>query len=366
MKVAILYGGKSGEHEVSLMSAASIVRHIKPEHKIYLIGISREGSWHLQPDAVLANCRESEKPLQLRTETPLVVIAPGKGLRVYGAYGSSDIQLDLVFPVLHGTFGEDGTVQGLLECADLAYVGADVQGSAIGMDKALAKILWREAGLPIVPFISIQSHELQEPGLESFMEQSEKTFGWPVFVKPARAGSSVGTGKASDRAGFEAAVREGLRFDTKVLVEPFMAAREIECSVIGNEKVTSFAPGEVIPTHEYYDYDAKYTDPNGASFVIPAEMESAQREKIVQIAAKAYTVAGFQGMARIDFFVDKKTGEIFLNEANTIPGFTSISMFPKMCEAGGLPYAELIEELFSLAISRRNIRKELCYGAAGK
>ncbi len=362
MKVAIVYGGKSGEHEVSLMSAASIVRHIKKEHKIYLIGISHEGVWHLQPDAVLENCLESEKPLQLRTEAPHVLIAPGKGLRVYGAHGSSDIQLDLVFPVLHGSFGEDGTVQGLLECADLAYVGADVQGSAIGMDKALAKTLWMEAGLPVVPFFPIQSHELLEKGLEFFITQAEKRFGWPVFVKPARTGSSVGTSKAGNPSEFEAAVKEGFRFDTKILVEPFMVAREIECSVIGNEQIRSFAPGEVIPNHAYYDYDAKYTDPDGASFVIPALLEPAQKEKIMQTAIRAYSVAGLQGMARVDFFVDKKTGEIFLNEVNTIPGFTSISMFPKMCEAGSLPYAELIDELFALAVSRKKNRRELCYG----
>ena len=359
MRIAVLYGGKSGEHEVSLRSAASVVRNLDKSHKLHLIGITRHGAWHLQPDSVLADCLEGDLPLDLRSDAPVVLVVPGTGLRVYGARGSADLPLDVVFPVLHGTFGEDGTVQGLLECADLAYVGADVLGSAVGMDKEMAKTIWKSVGLPIVPSITATTSDLKE--MDTLASRVESVLGWPVFVKPARGGSSVGASKVDNRSGLESAAQKALLCDTKILIEPFIHGKEIECSVLGNENPRAFPPGEIVPSHEYYDYEAKYIDPDGAALLIPAELDESSRNRIMEIAVSAYSAAGMSGMARVDFFIDKSNGTIYLNEANTIPGFTSISMYPKMCEAGGLPYPALLDELLSLAVGRKKSRAALHY-----
>jgi D-alanine-D-alanine ligase len=363
MKIAILYGGKSGEHEVSLRSAASIVRNMDKAHKLFLIGITKAGAWHLQPDNVLETCLEGDAPLELRSDSPTVLIVPGTGLRVYGARGSADLAIDAVFPALHGTFGEDGTIQGLLECAGLAYVGADVLGSAIAMDKEFTKTLWQAAGLPVVPAITVRPGDLLS--LETLAGTIEKKFGWPVFVKPARCGSSVGTSKVASRSNLESAVLDALNYDTKALVEPFIDGRELECSVLGTDSPRAFPPGEILSTHEFYDYDAKYLDPEGATLVIPADLDTSVSAKVMETAVAAYKAAGLSGMARVDFFIEKKSGSILLNEANTIPGFTSISMFSKMCESGGLPYPALIEELLSLAIERKRLKAGLRFTRFG-
>ncbi len=359
MKIAILYGGKSGEHEVSLRSAANIVRNLDRGHRLQLIGITRTGSWHLQPDSVLASCLEGDDPLELRADAPTVLVVPGTGLRVYGTHGSVDLQLDAVFPALHGTFGEDGTIQGLLECANLAYVGADVAGSAVAMDKELAKRLWREAGLSVVPSLVVRQSDTHHP--EALIADIQARFGWPVFVKPARSGSSVGASKASSPAELAAALTTALAYDTKALVEPFISAREIECSVLGDDEPRAFPPGELVPSREFYDYEAKYIDPNGASFVIPARLDTESSERVMRVAVAAYRTAGLSGMARVDFFIDRKDGTLYLNEANTIPGFTSISMYPMMCVAGGLSYSALLDELVSLAVKRKKTRAGLRY-----
>ncbi len=359
MRIAILYGGKSGEHEVSLRSAASVVRNLDKSHKVHLIGITRRGAWHLQPDSVLADCLEGELPLDLRSDAPVVLVVPGTGLRVYGARGSADLPLDVVFPVLHGTYGEDGTIQGLLECADLAYVGADVLGSAVGMDKELAKALWKSIGLPTVPSITASNADLKN--IDMLASKVESLLGWPAFIKPVRGGSSVGASKVENRAELESAAQKALLCDNKILIEPFIHGREIECSVLGNDNPRAFPPGEIVPSHEFYDYEAKYIDPDGAALIIPAELDDDARRHIMEIAVSAYTTAGMSGMARVDFFIDKKNDTIYLNEANTIPGFTSISMYPKMCEAGGLPYPALLDELLSLAVERKRSRVNLHY-----
>jgi D-alanine-D-alanine ligase len=363
MKIAILFGGKSGEHEVSLVSATHVARKLNPTHRVTLIGISKEGIWHLQPDSMLSGVREDDETLTVRSEGPLVMIAPGKGLRVYGNHGASDLPLDVIMPILHGSFGEDGTIQGLLECAGLAYTGADVAGSAIGMAKDLAKKLWQAAGLPVVPFLTLEHKQWDCGNPVDFAAQAEEKFGWPVFVKPARAGSSVGAAKASNAAAFEDAVRAALRFDTRVMVEPFIQAREIECAVLGNDDPQAFVPGEVVPggNHEFYDYEAKYTDPEGAALFIPAKIDPAQLETVRTLALEAYKVAKLSGMARIDFFLSKQDGKILLNEANTIPGFTPISLYPRMCEAGGLPYSQLLDTLLDLAMARHQAKSILCY-----
>ncbi|GAB1454853.1 D-alanine--D-alanine ligase family protein [Spirochaetota bacterium] len=359
MRVAILYGGKSGEHEVSIRSAASVIRHIDKSHRLQLIGITRSGTWHLQPDCILASCLEGDDPLELRAEAPSVVVVPGIGLRVYGARGPADLQLDAIFPVLHGTFGEDGTIQGLLECANAAYVGADVLGSALAMDKELAKTVWREAGLPVVPSITVRGTDREH--IDELAQKIDDSFSWPVFVKPARCGSSVGASKVISRIDLLRAINDALNYDSKALIEPFMVAREIECSVLGNDLPRAFPPGELIPSHEFYDYDAKYIDPEGAAIVIPAHLDIETRERIMELAKQAYSKAGISGMARVDFFIDKKNKAIYLNEANTIPGFTSISMFPMMCEQGGLSYTALIDELLALAVERKKTKAVLSY-----
>jgi len=359
MRVAIVYGGKSGEHEVSLRSAASVVRHLNKKHHVQLIGITKAGAWHLQPDSVLAACLDGDEVLELRSNAPSVLVVPGTGLRVYGARGSADLPLDVVFPVLHGTFGEDGTIQGLLECANVAYVGADVLGSAIGMDKEIAKALWLAAGLPVVPSITARAADIVN--VDGLASTSETRFGWPVFVKPARCGSSVGASKAMNRSELKTTLVKALAFDTKALIEPFIAAREIECSVLGNDSPRAFPLGELIPSHEFYDYEAKYIDPDGARIVIPAPIDDETAARIQEIALTAYAAAGLSGMARVDFFIDKKDGTVYLNEANTIPGFTSISMYPMMCEAGGLSYSALLDELFGLAVEQKKSRADLKY-----
>ncbi|MBU0929046.1 MAG: D-alanine--D-alanine ligase [Spirochaetes bacterium] len=359
MRVAILYGGKSGEHEVSLLSAASVIRHIDKSHKIHLIGITKAGAWHLQPDSVLASCLEDEGPLGLRSDGPAVLAVPGTGLRVYGARGSADLPLDVVFPVLHGSFGEDGTVQGLLECSNVAYVGADVLGSSLCMDKEIAKSLWRQAGLPILPSITAVRADLDR--LEGLSGEIEARLGWPAFAKPVRCGSSVGASKVKGGADLRSALEGALAYDTKAVIEPFIAAREIECSVLGGDDPRAFPPGELVPSHEFYDYDAKYVDPDGATLIIPARLDDGVANRIREIAITAFKAAGLHGMARVDFFIDKKDGAVYLNEANTIPGFTAISMYPKMCEAGGLSYSALLDELLSLALERKKARSSLRY-----
>jgi len=366
--MVILYGGKSGEHEVSLTSAASIVRNI--DRKSYfpvLVGIAKDGSWHLQDEGAVDRALASKGPLSLVTGTR-VFVAPGRGLLVERDRAIEALPCDVVFPVLHGTFGEDGTIQGLLEAADLPYVGAPVLGSALGMDKEKSKELWSRIGLPVLPFIIVRREDFPEAGSReeaavsaSLGDQVGTRLGWPAFVKPVCNGSSVGAAKVPDQSRLMPAIREALSWDEKAIIEPFVQAREIECSVLGNEHPVAYVPGEIVPSHEFYDYDAKYTDPDGAKLMIPAPISPEQAERIRSIAIAAYRACELAGMARADFFIDKVSGEIYLSEVNTIPGFTSISMYPKMCEAGGLPYPALISRLAELAVDRHQRRARLRY-----
>jgi D-alanine-D-alanine ligase len=272
------------------------------------------------------------------------------------------LRTDVVFPVLHGTFGEDGTVQGLLEMAGLPYVGGGVLGSAIGMDKEIAKALWIHAGLPTVPYVAVRRSDwAARDKRSSATEKAERDFRYPLFVKPCCAGSSVGAGVAADRTALEKAAEEAFKWDDKILIEPFVSAREVECSVTGNEKPEAYTPGEIASTHQFYDYEAKYVDPNGAALLIPADLPENQLRTVREIAVKAYRVAELSGLARVDFFVRKDTGEILLNEVNTMPGFTTISMFPKMCEASGLAYGPLLDRLVSLAEERHAARSSRDY-----
>ncbi len=363
--IAVIYGGRSGEHAVSLVSAASVARTLAPSrYDVLLVGIADDGRWFLQSDAVLATCRAGNAPLTIEQEgSQQVALVPGQGKAcLVRAKDGKALSLDCAFPVLHGTFGEDGSVQGLFEICGIPYVGAGVAASALGMDKDYAKTIWKARGLPVVPWIAINAAERQqEHRFTALLELAERDFRYPLFVKPSAAGSSVGAAKATDRTELVKAVDEALLWDDKVLVEPFLAAREIECSVTGNEELSAYTPGEVAPTHEFYDYDAKYIDPDGAKLIIPARIEEEDLGQIRELAKKAYRALGITGLSRVDFFVLKDSGEILLNEVNTLPGFTGISMFPRMCEASGLSYAELLDLVIDLGISRHTLRSARSY-----
>jgi D-alanine-D-alanine ligase len=346
MNICILYGGRSGEHEVSLRSAASVVKNLdSSRYNVTLIGIDKSGRWHAQEQPRFTTIAGQGDALTLVPSSRAVTVAPSDGIHIDGRR----IAIDCVFPVLHGTFGEDGTVQGFLEIAGLPYVGAGVLGSSASMDKELAKRLWRDAGIPIVDFQAVRRGQSPEE-----YKAAAGRIGLPVFVKPCSAGSSLGAGRAGSEEEIVPAVKEALRFDTRALVERCVDAREIECAVIGNFPARAFAPGEIVPSdsHGFYDYEAKYTDPDGAALRATADLDPKVRDTIMRTAEAAYTVIRCQGMARVDFFVERRTGRVFLNEINTIPGFTSISMFPRMCEASGLSYPRLLDTLIELAIQR--------------
>ncbi len=359
MKTTILYGGRSGEHEVSLVSAASVLRHLPESHEPTLIGIDLDGAWYLQPLESVAEARAGTGPLRiLKDAAALVAAVPGRGLALLSG---KPVPTDVVLPILHGTFGEDGTVQGLLETAGLAYAGADVLGSAVAMDKEVSKALWARAGLPVPPFRTVRAPDLEPSRFEALGAELEASFGYPMFAKPACAGSSVGTSKIENREGLLPALRSALEWGSKALVEPFLLARELECSVVGNGNPTAYPPGEIVSSHEFYDYEAKYVDPNGARLLIPAPVPPETSRRVMDLAVRAYQLAALSGMARVDFFLDSKDGTVYLNEANTIPGFTHISMFPKMCEAGGLSYPELLDLVARLGIERKREKDAIRY-----
>jgi D-alanine-D-alanine ligase len=349
MTICVLYGGRSGEHEVSLRSAASVVKNLdRSRYSIVLIGIDKAGRWHLQKDVVEADV------LAIEPSARLLTVAPGAGFFVDG----QPLAVDCVFPVLHGTYGEDGTVQGLLDIAGLPYVGAGVLGSSVSLDKEVTKRLWRDKGLPIVEFAIVRAQDDERE-----RRRAASGLGYPLFVKPCAAGSSLGAARVSDEPGLAAALEDALRYDARALLERYVEAREIECSVVGNARPRAFLPGEVIPadSHAFYDYDAKYTDPDGAALQAPARLPPALQERIMRLAEAAYEAVRCEGMARVDFFLERGTDALFINEINTIPGFTSISMFPRMCEASGLPYAKLLDTLVELAVARDAERGRLQY-----
>ncbi len=331
-RVAVLYGGRSGEHEVSLQSAASVIKNLDQDRfEIIPALIDKEGRW--------------QYPEMLRFDG----MKPSKAL-------------DVVFPVMHGTFCEDGTIQGLLELADVPYVGCGVLASAVGMDKDVTKRLIRDAGLPIVPYLAVKSTQWRKEKNEIATKISRE-LGFPVFVKPANAGSSVGVHKVKEAGQLSVALNDSFLYDTKVLIEKAIPAREIELAVLEHENSGEVprvsAPGEVVPHHEFYSYEAKYLDENGAALLIPAQLDPSQTAEAQRIAREAFMALECEGMARADLFLDKNTGEFYFNEVNTIPGFTSISMYPKMWEASGIPYRDLLTRLIDLAIARHKRKKAL-------
>ena len=371
MTIAVIYGGRSGEHEISLISAAAITRAIKKENKVILIGISKEGRWYLQPDSEYERiCKDEKAALTItQDEAKLVSVIPG-GKKAAFTAGGNPLQIDVIFPALHGTYGEDGTIQGLFEMADIPYVGCTHLASAITMDKEKTKMIWQSVGLPVVPYVCIKrSVILDTPVYEEVIKETEKELGYPMFVKPCCAGSSNGASKAKDREELKAAISAAFDWDDKVLVEKSINAREIECSVTGNsvtfppeseeEEVAAYIPGEIAPSHTFYDFDAKYNDPEGAKLLIPAELTENDLEKIRKTACAAYKVLDATGLSRVDFFIDRDTKAVYLNEINTMPGFTSISMFPKMCEAAGLGFSELVDLLIKEALARYEAKGKL-------
>jgi D-alanine-D-alanine ligase len=385
LRVGILFGGRSGEHEVSLLSAASVLNAIdKDKYEVVPIGITKDGRWLTATDAEnLLQGKLVIEPRHLRAgdpdiTQPAAVLARGESVvvppePVHRRSGlvpfqtdaaltrrASDraINVDVIFPVLHGTFGEDGTIQGLLELADIAYVGAGVLGSAAGMDKDIMKSLFIAAGLPIVKHVTIlrSAWENDPKKVQKFVESKVK---YPVFVKPANLGSSVGISKAHDRKELGPAIEEAAKFDRKIVIEQGVGgkknkAREIECSVLGNDKPVTSIPGEIVPVKEFYDYNAKYLD-EGSELIIPAKLTKAETKKVQELAVAAFQAVDCSGLARVDFLIEPGSGgarKIYLNEINTMPGFTAISMYPKLWAASGLDYADLIDRLIQLGLER--------------
>jgi D-alanine-D-alanine ligase len=341
--IAVLYGGRSGEHEVSLRSAAAILAGLQAQQDLTVLPvfISKEGSWQLDGVRVA------------------VLPHPGVGglFVLEGENAGSVIAVDLVFPVLHGTYGEDGTVQGLLELARIPYVGAGVPGSAVGMDKILMKAALLAEGLPVGPYLWFTGAKWLSDK-ERLAAQVEKELGFPCFVKPANLGSSVGISKAYHRQGLLEAVAEALAYDRRILVEKFLPGREIECSVLGNDQPRASILGEIIPANDFYDYTAKYLD-NRSRLVIPANLPERLAKKVRELAVQTFVALDCAGLGRVDFLVDDQHEQIWVNELNTLPGFTSISMYPKLWGATGVSFNELLLELISLAEERFREKEKL-------
>ncbi len=394
LRVGILFGGRSGEHEVSLLSAASVLNAIdKNKYEVVPIGITKEGRWLTASDAELllrgkgeaggsaqAHLRAGDPeatPGAAVLATGQAVVVPPEPQRPGGSLApfqteaaltrrASDraINVDIIFPVLHGTFGEDGTIQGLFELADIAYVGAGVLGSAAGMDKDVMKSLFLAAGLPIVKHVTVLRSDW-EAGPKKVQKLVETKLKYPVFVKPANLGSSVGISKARERKELGPAMEEAAKFDRKIVIEQGVGgkkqkAREIEVSVLGNDRPEASVPGEIVPGKEFYDYTAKYVD-EGSKLIIPAKLSKAETGKIKQLAISAFKAVDCSGLARVDFLMDPKNRKIYLNEINTMPGFTAISMYPKLWAASGLAYPDLIERLIRLGQERHEEKKRNQY-----
>jgi len=393
IRVGVLFGGRSGEHEVSLLSAASVLNAIdKEKYEVVPIGITKDGRWltaeHaenlltgklvIEPRHLRAGDPDLTQPAAVLARGEAVVVPPEPVHRQSGLVPfqtdaglmrrASDraINVDVIFPVLHGTFGEDGTIQGLLELADIPYVGAGVLGSAAGMDKDIMKSLFIAAGIPIVKHVTVLRSAWERDSKK--VERQVAKLKYPVFVKPANLGSSVGISKVHNRKELGPAIEEAAKFDRKIVIEQGVGgnkekAREIECSVLGNDDPIASIPGEIVPVKEFYDYDAKYLD-EGSQLIIPAKLTKAQTKKVQELAVRAFKAVDCSGLARVDFLMDPKTEKIYLNEINTMPGFTAISMYPKLWAASGLEYSDLIDRLIQLGIERHEDKKKNQYSRA--
>ncbi|HTR82595.1 MAG TPA: D-alanine--D-alanine ligase family protein [Bacteroidota bacterium] len=358
IRVGVLLGGRSVEHEVSLVSAASVINGLdKEKYDVFPIGITSDGRWLSSVEAV--SLLKKKSSIEKLPEHLILPDPRKQGLVDISNSGADAVQqIDVVFPVLHGTFGEDGTVQGLLELADVPYVGAGVLGSAVGMDKVIQKQVLECNKIRVAQGISFSIAEYEQDG-RKIEERIEQELDYPCFVKPSNTGSSIGISKAHDRKELTEAIALAAHYDRKLLVEKSIEkARELECAVIGNDKPMASVLGEIVPSNEFYDYDAKYVDGKSEA-LIPADLPKWAVRKIQYIACKAFKILDCSGMARVDFLVQGNGSKIYLNEINTIPGFTSISMFPKLWEASGLSYPDLLDKLIQLAFERHEAKSKL-------
>ncbi len=352
LTIAVLFGGRSAEHDVSIQSARNIFSALDSEkYDTFLVYIRPDGRWFqcLSQDLLHGDAETLQKKL---SEQIAPILGSG-GTFVFSADGKKCCDVDGVFPVLHGPFGEDGTVQGLLELVGVPYVGVGVVGSAVGMDKDIMKRLLKEAGLPVGNFLVFRKDDASHISFENI----KKTLGLPIFVKPANLGSSVGVSKVETEKELEKAIEVAFRYDTKILIEASLQGREVECAVLGNRKPRASGVGEIIPTHGFYSYEAKYIDADGAKLIIPADLSQEVVEEIRRLAIKTFQTLECHGLGRVDFFVTDKG--IFVNEINTMPGFTSVSMYPKLWGAAGVGYSELLDRLIRLAREQLETRREL-------
>ncbi|MGQ9843543.1 MAG: D-alanine--D-alanine ligase family protein [Spirochaetota bacterium] len=357
--LGIIYGGKSGEHDVSRCSAASVALVASKKYNVICIGITRQGLWYVQDDIHIEAHPAFGQVLSLKeTGTWLIDMHTATdALQLYNKKLGKSVAIDVVFPLVHGTYGEDGTLQGLLDMVGVPYVGPGVLGSAVGMDKDIAKRVVQNSGaVAIVPFETVRLTEMASPS-DTLLHKIAAML--PVFVKPANAGSSVGISKVTTIADVRKALKKAFAFDTKVVVEKAVDCHEFEVAVMGNEKPLASAVGEVIPQHDYYSYEAKYVDKDGAKLSIPAHIPDSLALKLRQAACSVYTLLECEGMARVDFFVDKHDGTIYFNEVNTLPGFTSISMYPKLWKYAGVSYPKLIDTLIAYALRRHRVKKKM-------
>ncbi|RJR32127.1 D-alanine--D-alanine ligase [Candidatus Parcubacteria bacterium] len=357
INVGVIFGGRSGEHEVSIVSAQAVMKAFdKSKYNVIPVGITKQGVWLSGAEAVKFLKKGIKK---IVTKTVLAPDATERGLmKVSRNKVSFNQKLDVVFPVLHGTYGEDGTVQGLFELANIPYVGAGVLGSAVGMDKVIQKEIFKQNNLPIVKYVWFLKSDWQK-GRANILRLIEKKLKYPVFVKPVNLGSSVGISKARNRAELVPAVKLAAKFDRKIIVEKSAGnIREIEVAVLGNDHPESTVPGEIIPSNEFYDYNAKYIDGKSQA-IIPARLPRSVIKKVRETAVAAYRCLDLSGMSRVDFFVLKGSNKLILNEVNTIPGFTSISMYPKLWQATGLSYKKLLDKLINFAIIRHKEKNKL-------
>jgi D-alanine-D-alanine ligase len=361
IRIGLIFGGRSGEHEVSLASAESVMANLdRDKYEIVPIGITKEGSWLLGIEPRTLRLAEPHDTHDVSETTRAVTLTGDPRLRRLipvenGEELGNQGAIDVIFPVLHGTYGEDGALQGLLEMANVPYVGCGVLGSALGMDKEKMKLVFQSVGLPVAEYLVYRRIQW-ERSPEFILDAVEQQLGFPCFVKPVNLGSSVGVNKAHDRIELKHAINVAAEYDRKIIIERGLHCREVECAVLGNDEPLASVVGEVISSNEFYDYRAKYID-GKSQVVIPADIARETAEEVRRQAVQAFIALDLSGLARVDFFIEKGTEQVYINEVNTMPGFTTISMYPKLWEASGLPYAQLMDRLIELAIERHSDRQ---------
>ncbi len=359
--IALLYGGRSGEHEVSCCSAASVYDALdRSKYNVIAVAVDKDGKWYPQKNAEFKTAEGFGRVLDIKRDGLWFVnhFPENDKLVIRNIKTGEEKIADAVFPVMHGTYCEDGTLQGLLDLAGVPYVGSGVLGSSVGMDKDFAKKILDESGIPVVPWITVVPSDL-ETSYDFLVEELEMELGYPCFVKPANAGSSVGITKVKNESELKPALLAAFEYDRKVIIEKAVNCREIECAVMGNSVPKASVLGEINSTHEFYSYEAKYIDSHGAETKIPADIDEKISEEIRECAELAYEALNLEGLSRVDFFLDKESGEFYLNEVNTLPGFTSISMYPKLWEKTGINYSSLLDMLIDFAIERHRIKSAL-------